>query len=251
MNKTEIARPRVVSRDNWLRERKILLEKEKELTRERDRVAALRRKLPMVSVDKKYTFDSENGELDFLQLFDGCTQLIVYHFMFDPTWEAGCENCAIWAAEKPKALQNNLQNNDTKLVLVARAPIAKIAQYRQSKGWEIPFYSSYNSDFNFDFQVSFDESKRPIDYNYRSLEEHRAAGTSHYFEGRKQPYELHGLSIFLQHNQEIFHTYSTFSRGCEEAGGFHYLLDMTAYGRRQSWEDSPPGWPQQPLPYES
>lgn len=249
VNKTDIATPKVVSREQWLEERKALLEQEKQLTRERDRVAAVRRRLPMVKVEKDYKFDGPDGASNLLGLFGDSRQLIVYHFMFDPAWEKGCENCAVWAAEKSPALQKNLTDNGTRLVLVSRAPYSKIKKQKDAEDWNIPWFSSYGSDFNFDYHVSFDESIAPIEYNYRSLPEHEEAGTFYYFKDRPQPYELHGLSTFIQHEGNVFHTYSTFARGCEDAGGFHYLLDMTAYGRQQKWEDSPAGWPQQPLPY--
>jgi predicted dithiol-disulfide oxidoreductase (DUF899 family) len=141
---------------------------------------------------------------------------------------------ARYGLQRNHPLFKRLQENDTQLVLISRAPWAKIEKFRAQKGWIIPWYSSYGSRFNFDFHVSFDESVCPIEYNYRSLDEHKIAGTFDFFDRQTQPYELPGLSSFIQHDKDVFHTYSMYARGCEDAGGFHYLLDMTASGRQHS-----------------
>jgi predicted dithiol-disulfide oxidoreductase (DUF899 family) len=204
----EIAHPPIATRDEWLAARKTLLTHEKELTKHYDRVSAERRRLPMVKLEKTYMFD---GPLD---LFDGHRQLIVYHFMFDPAWENGCDGCTGYVNEL--ADLSMLPARDTQFVLISRAPLEKLQAYKTRKGWERPWYSSFGSDFNYDFQVTTDTG------------------------------ETHGLSVFFRIDDDIFHTYSTYNRGTESLTDSYRLLDMTPYGRQEDWEDSPTGWPQHP-----
>lgn len=228
--------PDVVSRGEWLVARKELLEKEKELTRARDALSAERRRLPMARIDKDYTFESPAGGATLLDLFEGRRQLIVYHFMFGPSWDDGCPSCSAWADQIARGHLHHLHTRSTSLAMVSRAPFAKIEPFKARMGWTLPWYSSNGSDFNYDFHVTLDESVAPIEYNYRSKAEHEHAGTSYYVAG-KQPIELPGISCFLRDSEETFHTYSTFARGGEAVGGAHYFLDLTALGRQEGWEE--------------
>jgi predicted dithiol-disulfide oxidoreductase (DUF899 family) len=228
--------PEVVSREQWLAARKALLVEEKELTRRRDALNADRRRLPMVRIDKQYVFTGPAGEASLLDLFEGRRQLIVGHFMFDPRWEEGCPSCSAGADEISNGLLNHLHARDTTLAYVSRAPIEKLERYKASKGWTFPWYSSHGSDFNYDFKVTLDESVAPLEYNYRTQEEHQEAGTGYYFEG-EQPLEQPGTSFFLRDGDAVFHTYSSFGRGAEATGGSYYFLDLTALGRQEDWEE--------------
>jgi predicted dithiol-disulfide oxidoreductase (DUF899 family) len=228
--------PDVVSREEWLVARKRLLAEEKELTRRRDALCAERRRLPMVEIDKEYVFEGPEGRATLLDLFAGRRQLIVAHFMFDPAWDDGCPSCSAGADEMSDGLLAHLHARDTTLVYVSRAPLHKLEDYKRRKGWTFPWYSSYGSDFNYDFHVTLDESVAPVEYNYRTAAEHRAAGTGYYVEG-EQPIEMPGSSYFLRDGDRVFHTYSTFARGAEQTGGSYYFLDLTALGRQEEWEE--------------
>jgi predicted dithiol-disulfide oxidoreductase (DUF899 family) len=228
--------PKVVSRDEWLAARKELLAREKELTRQRDALSADRRRLPMVKIEKDYAFDGPDGRATLLDLFDGRRQLIVGHFMFDPSWDDGCSSCSAGADEVSDGLLEHLHTRDTSFAYVSRAPIEKLERYKAKKGWTFPWYSSYGSDFNYDFHATLDESVAPLEYNYRTRPEHEQAGTSHYLEG-EQPIEEPGTSCFLHDGDTVFHTYSTYARGAEMLGGSYYWLDLTALGRQEDWEE--------------
>jgi len=208
------AHPRISSSDEWLIARKTLLAHEKELTKHYDRVSAERRRLPMVKLEKTYLFDGPEGKRSLYDLFDGHRQLIVYHFMFDPAWENGCDGCTGYVNEL--ADLSMLPARDTQFVLISRAPLDKLQAYKARKGWQHPWYSSFGTDFNYDFQVTTDKG------------------------------ETHGLSVFFRIDDAIFHTYSTYNRGTESLTDTYRLLDMTPYGRQEDWEDSPSGWPQRP-----
>ncbi|MDQ6615396.1 MAG: DUF899 domain-containing protein [Actinomycetota bacterium] len=228
--------PEIVSRDEWLAARRELLVKEKEFTRQRDALSAARRRLPMVKTVKEYVFEGPDGKATLLDLFDGRRQLIVGHFMFDPTWEDGCPSCSAGADEMSTGHLAHLHARDTTFTYVSRAPIEKIERYKAKKGWTFPWYSSYGSDFNYDFNVTMDESVAPIQYNYRNKAEHQQAGTAGYVEG-DQPFEGPGRSSFLRDDDQVFHTYSVYARGLETIGGSYYLLDETALGRQEDWEE--------------
>jgi predicted dithiol-disulfide oxidoreductase (DUF899 family) len=228
--------PQIVSREEWLSARKELLAKEKEATRARDALNAERRRLPMVEIEKEYVFEGPEGSVGLVDLFDGRRQLIVGHFMFNPDWVDGCPSCSAGADEISKGLLEHLHVRDTTLVQVSRAPLAKIEDYKARKGWTFPWYSSYGSDFNYDFHVTMDESVAPAVYNYRTKAEHEQAGTGYYFEG-EQPIEEPGTSFFLRDGDRVFHTYSSFGRGAEMTGGSYYFLDLTALGRQEDWEE--------------
>jgi predicted dithiol-disulfide oxidoreductase (DUF899 family) len=221
--------------------RKELLAHEKELTRQRDRVNAMRRRLPMVRLEKEYVFDGPDGPKDLRDLFEEQHQLIVYHFMFDPDWEKGCPGCT--SLVDALGDLSMLQKRDTNFVAISRAPLAKIEKYKAERGWSIPWYSSYGSDFNYDFHVTLDEAVAPPQYNYRDKTEleQREGKEPWFLKG-----EVHGLSVFFRADGEVFHTYSTYARGCESLTDAYSLLDRTPYGRQEDFEDSPPGWPQKP-----
>ena len=223
--------PPIVSRDEWLVERKKLLAHEKELTSQTDRVNAERRRLPMVKMEKDYVFDGPKGKQSLKDLFDDRRQLIVYHFMFDPAWDKGCPGCTGFV----NALGDlsMLNKRDTTSVLVSRAPLAKLMAFQSQKGWTIPWLSSFGGDFNYDFHVTLDHNIAPVEYNYRVKAE-------------KKEGEEHGLSVFFRLDDDVFHTYSVYARGNESLTDAYRLLDTTPYGRQEDFEDSPPDWPQKP-----
>ncbi|WP_205410316.1 DUF899 domain-containing protein [Gracilibacillus timonensis] len=221
----------VVSYDEWLVARKELLAKEKEFTKLRDSMNAERRKLPMVEVDKDYVFDGLQGKTRLLDLFEGRAQLIVHHFMFDPDWEAGCPACSL-AADNMGHLAH-LHARNTSLALVSRAPFAKLQQYKERMGWNIPWYSSYHSDFNYDFHVTLDESVAPVEYNYLTKNELVQMGVP---VDAGQSMEVPGISTFLRDGERVFHTYTTYARGTDLLIGTFNYLDLTALGRQEDWE---------------
>ncbi|HEX7241928.1 MAG TPA: DUF899 domain-containing protein, partial [Longimicrobiaceae bacterium] len=216
--------PKTVSRDEWLAARRELLAKEKEATRARDALNVERRALPMVEVEKEYVFEGPDGRTTLLDLFDGRTQLLVYHFMFDPEWEEGCSGCSHVADNLPHLA--HLHARDTTMVLVSRAPLARIEPFRARMGWTVSWVSSYGSDFNYDFHATTDASVAPVEYNYRGLAELEARGQSYHVSG-EQP----GLSVFLRDGARVFHTYSTYGRGLDAFLTTHHLLDATPFGR--------------------
>ncbi len=224
--------PEVDSREQWLAARRDLLAKEKELTRARDALCAERRRLPMVLIDKDYRFEGPDGSVRLLDLFEGRSQLIVGHFMFDPEWEDGCPSCSAGAEEISPGHLDHLHKRDTTFAYVSRAPFAKIEDYRRRRGWQVPWYSSYDSDFNYDFHVTLDETVAPAEYNYRSQEEFRRLGHEFELAG-----EFPGRSSFLRDGDRVYHTYSVYARGLEAIGGSYYLLDETALGRQEDWEE--------------
>lgn len=223
--------PEIVTREQWLAARRQLLAKEKELTHARDALSADRRRLPMVEVEKDYRFDGPDGEVGLLDLFGGRRQLIVAHFMFDPSWEDGCPSCTAGADEMSPGHLEHLHARDTTLAYVSRAPLARIERYKAQRGWTFPWYSSYGSDFNYDFNVTIDEAVAPAQYNYRSPAEYERRGVDVQFVG-----EWPGRSSFLRLDDRVFHTYSVYARGLETIGGSYYLLDETALGRQEDWE---------------
>jgi predicted dithiol-disulfide oxidoreductase (DUF899 family) len=194
----------------------------------------------MVRVDEPYVFESEDGPRRLVDLFEGRQQLIVYHFMW--LWEdgkpldRGCPSCSGFADELARGHFAHLHGRGTTLALISRAPIDKILPFRKRMGWTIPWYSSFGTRFNFDYGVSFDGSVAPLQYNYRTPEEHEQAGTAYYF-GQKPPFDLHGMSCFLRDGEAVYHTYSTYGRGTEGVGGSYYFLDFTALGRQEEWEE--------------
>jgi len=222
--------PKIASQDEWLAARKQLLDKEKEATRVRDALSGERRELPMVEVEKDYVFDGPGGPVRLLDMFDGRRQLIVHHFMFDPSWDVGCSSCTSLVADRGDPAY--LHARDTSLVLISRAPLEKLEVYRERMGWTVPWYSSFGSDFNYDFHVTMDESVAPVEFNYRGMAEWEQAGMAYDISG-EQP----GVSVFLRDGDRVFHTYSTFARGVESLSPTAGFLDLTPLGR----QDAQPG----------
>ncbi|WP_380873558.1 hypothetical protein ACFB49_42270 [Sphingomonas sp. DBB INV C78] len=212
---------RVVSREEWLDERKALLEREKEYTKERDRLTAARMALPWVRIDKDYQFDTPTGRKSLADLFDGRSQLIVYHFMLPPEWEAGCPGCSFIGDHLGGTLPH-LNHHDVTLIAVSRGPLDLIERYKQRMGWNFPWASSAGCDFNYDFDVSF-------------RAEDIAAGTAtHNYRPARDTGEAPGLSAFYKDEQgQIFHTYSTYDRGLEELLGTYMILDRAPKGRNE------------------
>jgi predicted dithiol-disulfide oxidoreductase (DUF899 family) len=213
--------PNVASQAEWLAASKKLLAKEKELTRQHDQLAAERRRLPMVKIDKPYVFEGPAEKASLLDLFEGRRQLIVYHFMFAPGVEgwptAGCPGCSMFVDQIGHLA--HLHARDTSFALISRAPLARIQPYQKRMGWVLPWYSSSESDFNDDIGATTPKGD-----------------------------ETFGLSVFLRDGDSAFRTYFTNRRGVEALGPVWSFLDLTPYGRQEAWEDSPEGWPQTP-PY--
>jgi len=230
-----VSLPRIATRDEWLAARKELLAKEKELTRQRDALNTERRNLPMVEIGKNCTFDGPDGKVCLIDLFDDRLQLIVYHFMFHPDWEDGCPSCSAGTDELSPGFFEHLHTRDTSYALVSRAPLAKLESWKAKKGWDVPWYSSFETDFNYDFGVTIDESVTPGEHNFRSKVEWEAMGSD--FFSSDQPFDMPGRSCFLQVDGRVFHTYSQYARGLESTGGSYYFLDLTALGRQEEWEE--------------
>jgi predicted dithiol-disulfide oxidoreductase (DUF899 family) len=227
--------PRIATMQEWVEARKGLLAKEKELTRQRDALNAERRNLPMVEVDKQYVFDGPNGQVTLLDMFQGRRQLILYHFMFDPEWDEGCSSCSAGTDELSPGFFEHLHVRDTSYAMVSRAPQAKLERWKAHKGWDIPWYSSFGSDFNYDFGVTIDDSVRPAVYNFRSRAEYGQLGEDFVPAGESS--EMPGRSCFLRVGDRVFRTYSQYARGLESTGGSYYFLDLTALGRQEDWEE--------------
>ena len=210
---------RIVSANEWTKERKAFLAKEKEFTRARDRLSAERRALPWVKVDKTYLFETPSGKKTLAELFDGRSQLIVYHFMLGPAWEEGCQSCS-YLADHFDGANIHLAQRDVTFVAVSRAPLAKIEAFERRMGWRFPWVSSFGTDFNHDFHVSFtpEEKAGKVEYNYAMTE----------FPSEEAP----GLSAFIKNEAgQIFHTYSAYARGLDILVGAYNFLDFAPKGR--------------------
>jgi predicted dithiol-disulfide oxidoreductase (DUF899 family) len=216
-----IPHPNIVSKAEWLKEREALLQEEKALTKAYDRLAAKRRRLPMVKLEKDYVFHGPTGEMSFAELFGNARQLIVYHFMFHPDWEEGCPGCTGFVDAIGDL--SSLDTRDATFALISRAPLAKLDAWKKLRGWNnMAWYSSFGSDFNYDFKVSDEKGE--------------GTGVSVFFR----------LTKLDNSGDDIFHTYTTYARGVENLVHSYALLDVTPYGRQESFEDSPTGWPQRP-----
>jgi predicted dithiol-disulfide oxidoreductase (DUF899 family) len=224
-------RPIVASRADWLVARKILLAKEKESTRQRDALSAERRKLPMVKIEKEYVFEGPNGATNLRDLFDGRRQLVIYHFMFDPSWEEGCKSCSHLMDNIAGGIVH-LGARDTSFAVVSLAPLAKIEAFKKRMGWTFRWLSSFGNDFNKDFQVSIDVAEGSSEYNYTSAAALLKAGKIWFPKG-----ELPGLSVFLQDGDSVYHTYSVYQRGLDLLLNTYNFLDLTPLGRHE--EDAP------------
>ena len=199
--------PEITSRDEWLIARRALLAKEKEHTRRMDALNAERRRLPMVAVDTPYTFEGPQGRVTLADLFDGRRQLVLQHVMYGPDWDSVCPGCTAGLDEMSPGLLRHLGSRETAFAAVSRAPFAKLAATSADKGWTFPWYSSFGSDFNYDFDATVDPDG-----------------------------EMPGVSCFLRDGDTVFHTYSTFARGTDQLGSAYSFLDLTALGRSEEWE---------------
>jgi predicted dithiol-disulfide oxidoreductase (DUF899 family) len=210
----------ILSQEEWLPLRKELLRKEKELTRLRDRLNAERRELPWVRVEKDYVFDAPGGKVSLADLFAGNSQLVIYHFMFGPDWKEGCPSCS-FTSDHIDGTLSHLAARDVTMVMVSRAPLAKIEAFKKRMGWRFEWVSSYGSDFNHDFHVSFTKDEMAqgkVNYNYTMQE----------FPSEEAP----GISVFYRDaGGDVFHTYSTYGRGIEQLVGTYMILDTVPKGR--------------------
>jgi predicted dithiol-disulfide oxidoreductase (DUF899 family) len=224
-----MAKSKVVSHQAWTQARIAFLKKEKALSKLRDELAAERRALPWEKVEQDYVFDSVGGKKKLHELFDGRSQLIVYHFMFDPKWDEGCKICSFWADNFERNVVH-LKARDVTLVAVSRAPLAKLSAYRKRMGWTFPWYSSFGNDFNFDYQVS-------------STPESVAAGrTTYNYEPSDLVGENPGVSVFAKDARGVFHTYSSYSRGLDMLNAGYHYLDLTPKGRHEKSLKWPMEW---------
>jgi predicted dithiol-disulfide oxidoreductase (DUF899 family) len=228
--------PRISTRDEWRAARRELLAKEKALTRTRDALNTERRNLPMVAVDQEYVFDGPSGRATLLDLFEGRQQLIVYHFMFQPDWDDGCPSCTAGVDEVAPGFLDHLHIRDTTYALVSRAPSEKLERYKSKRGWSLPWWSTDDGAFSYDFGATIDSSRGFDEYNFRTLEDYARMGHES-MQTADQPYDMPGQSCFLRLEDQIFHTYSVFARGLEGTGGSYYFLDNTALGRQEEWEE--------------
>lgn len=212
-----------VSREQWTAARKNLLDKEKELTKLQDEVSRQRREMPWVKIEKEYVFETPAGKRTLAELFEGRSQLIVYHFMFAPEWQAGCLGCSFFA-DHVDGPNQHLAHHDVSFVAVSRAPLASIEAYKKRMGWRFNWVSSAGSDFNYDFHVSFrkeDVAKGEVYYNYETL--------------KTTMEDLHGTSVFIKDESgAIYHTYSSYGRGDERGLGAYMFLDLTPKGRNET-----------------
>src|SRR4029079_10033344 len=211
---------KIVSEKEWIKARKSLLKKEKEFTVMRDQLNQQRRELPWKAVNKDYFFEGPNGKESLAELFDGRSQLIVYHFMFDPSWDAGFLHCSFWADNFNEVIVH-LNQRDVTMIAVSRAPYEKLRAYEQRMGWKFKWVSSGGSDFNFDFNASFSQEDRDAKtavYNYRKGD----PGSS----------EREGVSVFYKDpSATVFHTYSTSARGIDVLNTAYHYLDLVPKGR--------------------
>lgn len=220
--------PQVVSREQWLTARRELLAREERLSEQHAALVAARRRLPMVRIEKDYVFESERGRASLPELFDGCRQLIVFHFMFDPAWDAACPSCSAFSDMFEPGLLATMRARDTAFVTVSRAPLSKIKAGGDRWRWQFPWVSSFGSDFNYDFHATLDERVAPVMYNFESKEEILAAGKPIELVVSEIPVEVAGLSCFIQDNGSVFHTYSLYDRGLDEFSHAGSLLELTA-----------------------
>ena len=213
----------IATRKDWLEQRKNLLEREKEFNRTRDALSAARRDLPWVRVDKDYPFDGNSGAVSLGELFGAHSQLVIYHFMFAPDWQAGCKSCSFWM-DNFEGTEAHLGARDTALAMVSSAPLKTLQKFRARMGWTMPWVSAANTDFNQDYGVTFsqqDIADGTAVYNYDTLK-HGAP-------------EMPGISVFAKdENGAIYHTYSTYSRGLDMLNSAYHILDLTPKGRDEN-----------------
>ncbi len=220
--------PQVVSASEWLAARKELLEAETQAARALEQARDQRRDLPAVRIDKDYVFEGPAGKASLLDLFEGRRQLIIQHFMFDPSWDEGCPYCS-YSADSVGQLAH-LHACDTTFAAVSRAPVSKIEPFRQRMGWTFPWYSSLGSDFNYDFHVTHDEKVAPFEYNFKTKQELIDAGQP-YFAG---PGEKGGFSVFVRDGASVLHTYSDYGTAADLLCGTDLYLGLTPFGRQDA-----------------
>jgi predicted dithiol-disulfide oxidoreductase (DUF899 family) len=226
----QMKEPRIVSENEWLAARKDFLTREKEFTRLRDELSARRRDLPWVKVEKNYVFEGTNGKEKLADLFEGRSQLLVYHFMLGPGWEEGCKSCS-YLADHFDGPNEHLPHRDLTFIMISRAPFAQIEAFKKRMGWKIKWVSSHHNDFNFDYHVSATEKEKEADKMVYNFEVSEVLSD-----------ELPELSVFYRNqNGEIFHTYSTYARGLDMIVGAYHLLDLVPKGRDED-PDSPMSW---------
>ncbi len=218
--------PRVVSTAEWVAERKQLQAAEEEAVRTLEQIASRRREMPAVKIEKDYIFEGPAGKASLLDIFEGRTQLIVQHFMFDPSWDEGCPVCSYKADNVGDPA--HLHAHNTTYAAVSRAPISKIEPFRQRMGWTFPWYSSQGSDFNYDFHVTHDESVAPIEYNFRTAQELVDMGQA----WAARPGEQGAISVFLRDGDAVLHTWSGYGQVTNLLCGTDMLLDLTPLGRQ-------------------
>jgi predicted dithiol-disulfide oxidoreductase (DUF899 family) len=222
---------KIVSKNEWLTARSALLKNEKEFTVLRDKLSQQQRDMPWASVDKEYLFDGPNGKQTLSDLFDGRSQLIVYHFMYDPNWDAGCPSCSFWA-DNFNGIVVHLNQRDVTMIAVSRAPYTKIDEYKKRMRWNFKWVSSYNTDFNFDYHVSFkpeELSEKKAFYNYDLQDTHSP--------------EREGISVFYKDTAgHVFHTYSAYARGIDTLNVAYQFLDLVPKGRDEAGHEFPQFW---------
>ncbi len=211
---------RTATRADWLTERTALLAREKQFNTARDALSAARRDLPWVKVEKDYRFSGDAGKLSLHDMFAGRSQLVIYHFMYGTDWDAGCPSCSFWI-DNLNGTDAHLAARDTTIALVSKGPLGQLLAYRKRMGWTLPWYSAADTDFNEDFQVTFPQEQRDtnkVTYNYRQTK----MGMS----------DMTGISVFTSDTDgQVFHTYSTYSRGVDMLNGTYHILDLTPKGR--------------------
>ncbi|HEX2319923.1 MAG TPA: DUF899 domain-containing protein [Streptosporangiaceae bacterium] len=218
--------PRVVSTAEWLAARKDLLAAEEVAARALQEIASRRREMPAVAIEKYYVFEGPHGKVSLLDLFEGRTQLIVQHFMFDPAWDEGCPVCSLLADNVgPLA---HLHARNTSFAAISRAPFIKIEPFRQRMGWTFPWYSSHESDFNYDFHVTHDESVTPFEYNFRTAQELIDMGEPYF----ARPGEQGGVSVFIHDGDTVLHTWSGYGASTDVLSATDMRLDLTPLGRQ-------------------
>jgi predicted dithiol-disulfide oxidoreductase (DUF899 family) len=215
---------KIVSRDEWLAARLELLEQEKEFTHRRDELSARRRDLPLVRIDKPYVFHGPDGDVRLVDLFDGCPQLFVHHFMWLDDQHEGCPSCSA-VVDNFEQMAVHLKAVNTAMAFTTRAPIDEIEAFRKRMGWSIPLYSSLDNDFNYDFHVTIDRSRGAVEYNYRDVTK---GGMWEAYEG-----DLAAESVFLRDGDDVFHSYTTYARGTESTSSLFGILDFTPMGRQE------------------
>lgn len=229
-NQEAIPHPTIVSHEEWVAARKAHLVREKQLTKQLDALRAERRRLPMEKLEKQYTFDGPKGKQALADIFEGQRLLIIYYFMFDPAWDKGCPSCT--GMIDAIGDLSMLAKRNTTFAVVSRATLPKLEKYKAEKRWNIKWYSSFGSDFNYDFHGTQDKSVAPLEYNYNDEAELRRRHDESFF----QKGEQRGICVFFKMGVDLFHTHSAYARGTESLTDANALLDITPYGRQESFE---------------